>query len=913
MQAKRNSWTWLAAVVLCSLLLAPAVFAAQSASPVQFEQKMEMALKIWYAENSQNDLDSGKRITVADGSGSIAGMISGGKDPIEGAKVFAWAILTDKVVSQTAVTDADGMYTLESLDAGDYLVIASADGYEPAFYGGASSPMDAEPVNVVDGEATDGIDIKLKEAQKAKGSISGNVSGEGPLVGAWVLAFGKGNPFANHQTFAVTDENGDYKIANVPVGIYVVAAYANGYIPEIYDNATSLLDVDLVTVNNNDVTGIDFVLEIGGTISGTVLTESGEPIEGAKVTAHAEGDFLPGVSVPGLENFMQMAFTDKEGQYEIEGLASGDYKVAAHVLLSGFKNVKFYDDKDRMDDADPVPVTQGEMTADINFTFSLPIGKISGIVSDTDGNPLQDIYIYYVSENAGFYQNFGRLWKSVRTDENGYYELNNLPEGAYYVSAWFWDWVNFNGVWYENADSLQNATPIPLADGETRDDINMTLDLTSNYGSISGKVMLDDSGDPVAYALVEAIPVERKAHGPLNKYLPAMVGVSDADGNYTITPLYKGDYHVRVLVNSHKEYFDDKEDRDDADVVTVAEDADTPDINFSVPAIPEDGSVISGIVTDEETGAPLEKAIVVVFPTLKHQWFNGDMKKWNRVYYTAVTNGQGMYTIGGIPEGKYVVASWARDYLAEFYDDVRNPRKATVFELDGVVEKTDVNIALKLRQGHKFAEGVGNGRFGSIGGRIQSQAGLPVEGAFVFAVDGDENVVASEISGDDGSYSLDGLDEGDYTVMVSRSLYETTYYPNTADMASATTLSVDAEGDMDYNDVTVTMSTGNVTGVEEDVTTAPSDYELSQNYPNPFNPTTVIEYRVPEAATVTLQVFNVQGQLVKTLAHIFQNAGAYKVTWDGTDMNGSIVPSGVYFYQIEANDFAQVRRLVFMR
>jgi hypothetical protein len=272
-----------------------------------------------------------------------------------------------------------------------------------------------------------------------------------------------------------------------------------------------------------------------------------------------------------------------------------------------------------------------------------------------------------------------------------------------------------------------------------------------------------------------------------------------------------------------------------------------------------------------------------------------------------------MYKVAGIPEGKYVVASWARDYLAEFYDDVRNPRKATVFELDGVAEKTDINFALLVRQGHKFAEGTGNGRFGSIGGRIQSQEGLPVEGAFVFAVDGENNVVASEISGENGSYALDGLDEGDYTVMVSRSLYETTFYPNTPDMESATTLAVRADGDMDYDNVTVTLGTGEITGLQSDVTVAPSEYELSQNYPNPFNPSTVIEYRVPEAAQVHLQIFNVQGQLVTTLANSFQNAGAYKVTWDGTDMNGSIVPTGVYFYQIEANDFAQVRRLVFMR
>lgn len=913
MQAKSKLQYWLATIVFCSLVLAPTVFAAQSVSTVQFEQQMEMALRIWYAENPNSDLSGGVRLVTADGTGSITGSVYHGASPIEGAHIFAWAILSDMVVSQSAQTDAEGHYTLGNLQAGDYLVVASAAGYEPAFYGDAMSPLDAEPVNVVDDQVTEGIDIKLQESRRGQGTISGNVSADGPLAGAWVVAFGTTNPFAHGRTFAVSDENGDYKIDALMPGMYVLAAYANGYIPEVYDDATSLLDIDLITVNNDDQTGINFVLQVGGKISGTVTTEAGDPLAGVKVTAHAEDDFLPGVSVPGLANLIQSAITGEDGTYEIAGLATGDYKVSAQLRLRGFSDVEFYDNKDDLLDADPVSVTQGETTPDINLTFSLPTAKISGIVTDSQNNPLQDIYIYYVSEDAGYYQNFGRLWKSTMTDENGYYELPNLPEGTYYVSAWFWDWMNFNGVWYENADSLKNATPIPLADGETRDDINFTLDLTSDYGSISGKVTLDDSGDPVANAIVEAIAVEQTTTGPLRKRMPTMVGFTDADGNYAMSPVYKGDYYVRVLVNNYKEYFDDAVNRVDADTVTVMAGEDTPEINFGIPTLMNEGSSISGQVTDEDTGEPLENALVVVFPTIKHRWFNGDMSTWTRLYYTTATDAQGMYTVAGIPEGEYVVSSWARDYIAEFYDNARNPLRATVFELDGVEEVTDINIELALREGHCFACGTQNGRYGSIGGQIRSQNGMPVEGAFVFAVDGDENIVASEISGEDGSYALDGLDEGDYTVMVSRSLYETTYYPNVGGYDEATMLTVDADGNLNYSDATIVMHTEEITSVNSDVTAAPSEYELSQNYPNPFNPSTVIEYRVPEAANVKLQVFNIQGQLVKTLADKLQNAGSYKVTWNGTDMNGAVVPTGVYFYQIEANDFAQVRRLVFMR
>ena len=175
-------------------------------------------------------------------------------------------------------------------------------------------------------------------------------------------------------------------------------------------------------------------------------------------------------------------------------------------------------------------------------------------------------------------------------------------------------------------------------------------------------------------------------------------------------------------------------------------------------------------------------------------------------------------------------------------------------------------------------------------------------------------MVASEISGEDGSYALDGLEEGEYTILASRALYEETYYPNTTEMSQATVLSVSESGEMDYTTADITLMTSEITSVDNEISaTAPGEFTLSQNYPNPFNPTTVIEYQIPEAANVSLQVYNVQGQLVKTLTDHHQAAGAHKVVWDGTDMSGRVVPAGVYLYQITANDFTAIRSLVFMK
>ena len=88
---------------------------------------------------------------------------------------------------------------------------------------------------------------------------------------------------------------------------------------------------------------------------------------------------------------------------------------------------------------------------------------------------------------------------------------------------------------------------------------------------------------------------------------------------------------------------------------------------------------------------------------------------------------------------------------------------------------------------------------------------------------------------------------------------------------------------------------------------------LSQNYPNPFNPTTTIAYSIAEAGPVELAIFNVRGQLVKTLVREEQVANIYRVTWDGRNNRGNTIASGVYFYRLRAANFMQTKKMVLIR
>ena len=93
----------------------------------------------------------------------------------------------------------------------------------------------------------------------------------------------------------------------------------------------------------------------------------------------------------------------------------------------------------------------------------------------------------------------------------------------------------------------------------------------------------------------------------------------------------------------------------------------------------------------------------------------------------------------------------------------------------------------------------------------------------------------------------------------------------------------------------------------------PGEYALEQNVPNPFNPSAVIGYRIPEAGSVRLVIYNLLGQEVRVLVDGDMEAGSFTATWDGKDEMGRQVSSGIYLYRIQAGGFLASRRMMFLK
>jgi hypothetical protein len=102
---------------------------------------------------------------------------------------------------------------------------------------------------------------------------------------------------------------------------------------------------------------------------------------------------------------------------------------------------------------------------------------------------------------------------------------------------------------------------------------------------------------------------------------------------------------------------------------------------------------------------------------------------------------------------------------------------------------------------------------------------------------------------------------------------------------------------------------GTITGISAPIEgPVPVKYALAQNYPNPFNPSTVIEYRMPASGYVSLRVYNMLGQVVRTLVDGVQSAGNYSVRFEGSSLS-----TGVYFYRLQTGSFVSVRKMLMLK
>ncbi len=100
---------------------------------------------------------------------------------------------------------------------------------------------------------------------------------------------------------------------------------------------------------------------------------------------------------------------------------------------------------------------------------------------------------------------------------------------------------------------------------------------------------------------------------------------------------------------------------------------------------------------------------------------------------------------------------------------------------------------------------------------------------------------------------------------------------------------------------------GQLVSVQKNTNEITSFY-LSQNYPNPFNPTTEVRYSIPQTSKIVIKVFDILGNEIETLVNEEKHIGTYELTW-----NAEQLPSGIYFYRLQAGSFVETKKMVLMK
>ncbi len=653
------------------------------------------------------------------------------------------------VYAGSTITQPDGSYTMAGLPSGNYIVWVDTTGtdYIREYYDDASDYYAAEPVHADSDQPALGIDFGLDIGGRIAGIVTD--SDGDPLVGLWVRArdFSTGS----YKDGGRTHPDGSYTIYGLQTGSYRVNFYpwVTDYILEYYHNTYDYNAALPVVVSAGETTGeINFAVERGGTISGTVIDGDGNPIDGTQTPIQVNA--LKGDPC-GWRQVVAPTEIDSDGNFTIYGLPPGIYFLQTYNReQSNYVNEWWRSEENgggsfNCSDAEAITVNPGDTV--INKGFQLDMGgSISGILKNYQSQAIvgPEIRVIAVSgDPCG--QNQHVTW-GYTNPSTGAYTIFGIPLGNYHLLTSNDNQSNYLNEWWNSstcgtydcsaAEITRLTTP-----GEEIGSRNFNLEL--GY-PITG-VVVDDSLNPIPNLHVYVENFDSGVWtGGTN---------TDQNGHYSIA-VPAGDYRVRACASCSNlpyvdEWYDDKQDRDDATPVTAGD----SDINFTLSA----GAVISGFVTDSSGGAIANACVNARDAGCNGNWRAGD-----------ITDSTGFYSFR-VPADTYHIEAntqncngITQNYLSEWYD---GPSGQGTPDCNGAAPVTVAsgdtrNIDFQLASGATITGVVYNQSTGQpITGdiiEVQVYTGDPCGGG------GRSQIQSVDTDPSDGSYLLEGLTPGVY-------------------------------------------------------------------------------------------------------------------------------------------------------
>jgi hypothetical protein len=703
--------------------------------------------------------------------GEITGTVTDAKTKSGLADVYVYAYSSTSGVERTAVTNANGDYTIESLPSAGYTVeFHPNDGSRaPQFYDEAASQSTAKAVPVTAGSATAGISAALSTGGTITGTVTDEASGTG-TTGVAVVAFA---PNGSEDAYTTTASDGTYSLGGLAAGSYDVEfepQYSSAYATQYYDAASSSSGATPVSVSlGQTTTGIDAAMVGGGSISGTVDSGSAaNPLGGVQVYLSSSSD-----------NYYEPVTTMADGSFFIAGVPAGTYTVE-FAEAGGAYQYQYYNGQVDSGEATPIAVASGKTTTGIDATFQAE-GEISGTVTDAGTNA----GIGGIDVEA--YPTAGGTIETAQTASNGSYTIPALPAGTYKL---LFDGANYQTAYYDNQTSYSGANPVTVTAGQTTDGIDQALD---ELGTVSGTVTDVGSGAGVSGASVTV-------YTTYGSYIAS--AVSGAGGAYSVVGIPSGTYAIGFSSGATggsyaTTYYKGSQTLSSATPISVTDGRVTSGIDQALP----DGG-IAGTVTDAVLGSGLANIDVDIY--------NGN----GQVVGSAKTGSAGDYSIDGLAPGSYSASfspvSQPSAYVEQYYKDETTPASADTILVTAEHTTSGVDAAMA--------------RGGIVSGTVTAATGGADLGGIdvdVYSTEG--GVVGSTTTATNGTYAVGGLIAGTYSVGFAppgggTMNYLSQYYDNEASLSRATSIYV-TPGTTKTGINAALQSAGQVTGVVTDAKT----------------------------------------------------------------------------------------------
>lgn len=668
-------------------------------------------------------------------AGAISGTVRNAEgDGIRGVAVSLYHPNLDITVETTSLDD--GSYFAGALDQGEWRVTfqGAAVGYSFQYYNGVQDALLATMIPVTPGSEVTGIEATLQRQNAISGRVTNGYGIGIPGVTVEVYEAAGEWPYSTGST----GDDGRYVVSGIGSGDFHVHMIdpSGRYLSQWYNNTSERAGAQPVAVVEGQHTaGVDVVLaegSQGSTLWGRVSGTDGNYLLGAYLS-------LSGAASAWGE-------TDADGWYLFTGLpSSDDYELWAEPPWPspyGQQSVS------------GIALAVGEAQ---RVDVTLPrLGSIRGRIVNEEGAPIDTVQVSVYDASS---ENWWAGWASP--DENGYFEVFQLAAGEYKLQADEWTGA-YRWQWYDRVTSFEDATVIEVQDGLPTDIGDVTM---AAGAGILGRVTDAVTGLPIGGVWVY--------HFDAQDYQSWGVTTA-ADGTYRLSNLDPGNYKILFSAGSagyYNQYYNNKENRPDADWVTFGGTDDVTGIDAAL--VP--GARITGTVTDM-AGQPLSGVMVNV-----HTEYNS----WNPTR-TVNTNAQGEYTATLVPtqEQRYKVKFSKAGYVGIWYDGVADFSSATMvpgnpIPVGSSMEVSGIDGQLRVA--------------GSVSGTVvENLSGSPlVSVRVVIYPQGSYSQFAEVYTNAQGAYQIDTLPTGNYQLYYyGSSNHQPIWYGGVTDQASSQVVAV---------------------------------------------------------------------------------------------------------------------------